>query len=306
MKKKEMTPPQVDAGRLNAGQLGLIRSLVGPVEPQQLAFVDCFTGNRGAAFIPAAGQCRYALTDRHTHPAYSFVLCTAGPLSVDGTAYPAEPEDPLLLVYSPDVPHREDPLEDFVRYTALFLDRGLFESVWSGLCGDRIPSWNSFVLRPGVSLVEAFRIYLAECAGGAPGQQQAAAALEEWLACRLVRLLAGFGEQDLPGCGRAGIERVLELLHTRYGEQWQIEPLAAAAYLSPSQFSREFRRATGRTPHRYLKELRLEKARKQLLSGELSVTEIALRCGFSSSAHFSASFREHFGCAPSQYCTKPR
>lgn len=74
--------------------------------------------------------------------------------------------------------------------------------------------------------------------------------------------------------------------------------LAARIGLSDRQLQRHFRTAHGMgVAQRYL-HLRLERAHKYVQQTELSVTEIALACGFGSIEHFSRSYRRAFGVAP--------
>lgn len=74
--------------------------------------------------------------------------------------------------------------------------------------------------------------------------------------------------------------------------------LAADAGMSPRQLERLFSRYLGRSPKRYYMELRLERARNLLLQTEMGVMEIALACGFTSTAHFSKCYRATYGCTP--------
>lgn len=80
-----------------------------------------------------------------------------------------------------------------------------------------------------------------------------------------------------------------------------LEQLAAEAGLSVYHFARMFKQSTGQAPHQYLMQRRLQHAMTLIRQGTLSLTEIALRCGFSSASHFSNRFRAHFGVAPSQH-----
>jgi AraC family transcriptional regulator len=77
--------------------------------------------------------------------------------------------------------------------------------------------------------------------------------------------------------------------------------LAAETGYSRAHFLRTFRAATGQTPHRYLMELRLEKARTLLAGGAMALIDIAAECGFSSHAHLTTAFRSRFGMSPSAY-----
>lgn len=77
--------------------------------------------------------------------------------------------------------------------------------------------------------------------------------------------------------------------------------IAKAAGLSPTYLSRKFRQATGTGVHEYLTFLRLKEAALELLSTDSSVTEIALRCGFSDGNYFKDVFKKRYGVTPTGY-----
>ncbi|WP_347266531.1 GlxA family transcriptional regulator [Paracoccus sp. (in: a-proteobacteria)] len=74
--------------------------------------------------------------------------------------------------------------------------------------------------------------------------------------------------------------------------------LAAEAGMSPRQLERLFARYLGCSPKRYYMEIRLERARNLLAQTRMGVMEIALACGFASSAHFSKCYRAAYGSTP--------
>ena len=74
--------------------------------------------------------------------------------------------------------------------------------------------------------------------------------------------------------------------------------LAARVGLSDRQLQRHFRAAGGTSVAQFYLRLRLERAHKYVQQTEMSVTEIALACGFGSIEHFSRSYRRAFGVAP--------
>jgi AraC family transcriptional regulator len=57
----------------------------------------------------------------------------------------------------------------------------------------------------------------------------------------------------------------------------------------------------GMTPHRYLIDQRLERAKEMLRRDRGHVADIALETGFKSSGHFSRAFRRHVGASPSDW-----
>ena len=97
------------------------------------------------------------------------------------------------------------------------------------------------------------------------------------------------------------LDRVRDFIETNLGEDLTIGALANEACLSPSHFARAFKAATGVTPHRYLTNRRLEKARSWISEGRLPLAEIAFRCGFSSQASFTKWFKRLAGATPGEY-----
>lgn len=95
--------------------------------------------------------------------------------------------------------------------------------------------------------------------------------------------------------------RVIEYLLQNMSSEIRLARLAELAGVSVDHFVRAFRGATGTTPHRYLLELRLNRARDLLGQGSAPVAQVAQECGFSGPAHFSAAFHARFGLTPSQY-----
>ncbi len=97
--------------------------------------------------------------------------------------------------------------------------------------------------------------------------------------------------------------RVLAVLNDvaqRPQREWTSTSMAEQAGLGLTAFTEWCRRATGRSPRWYLLEQRLARARDRL-AGRASVTEAALDAGFSSSQHFSATFRKLHGETPTAY-----
>lgn len=95
--------------------------------------------------------------------------------------------------------------------------------------------------------------------------------------------------------------RARDLADRRYADPLTVDDLARAAGLSPAHFSREFRRAFGEPPHRYLLTRRLERAAALLRDTDRPVTEICFAVGLSSVGSFTTSFRRVHGMTPTAY-----
>src|SRR6266480_6812957 len=97
--------------------------------------------------------------------------------------------------------------------------------------------------------------------------------------------------------------RARDLADARYAEPLTVADMARAAGLSPAHFSREFRRAFGEPPHKYLLTRRLERAAALLRHTDRSVADICLAVGLRSVGSFTTSFRRVYGLSPTQYRT---
>src|SRR5215471_3725221 len=97
------------------------------------------------------------------------------------------------------------------------------------------------------------------------------------------------------------IDRVIDYLRDNLDRQIKLEELARVACFSEFHFHRIFGAISGETLNNFTNRLRLEKAARLLRYSDQSVTDIALDCGFSSSATFSRAFRSGYDTSPSQF-----
>ena len=80
-----------------------------------------------------------------------------------------------------------------------------------------------------------------------------------------------------------------------------LQELAAVAGYSPAHFLRLFRRAFGQTPHQFVLDLRIERAKRLLRADGQSLAEIAGSCGFADQSHFGSAFARRAGMPPGRY-----
>src|SRR5215467_10269982 len=97
------------------------------------------------------------------------------------------------------------------------------------------------------------------------------------------------------------IDRVIDYLRGNLDRQVKLEELAKVACFSEFHFHRIFGAVSGETLNNFTNRLRLEKAARLLRYSSQSLTDIALACGFSSSATFSRAFRSGYDTSPSQF-----
>src|SRR6266446_2017321 len=97
------------------------------------------------------------------------------------------------------------------------------------------------------------------------------------------------------------LRRVREFIEAHLEENIGVQVLASTAGLSMCHFARAFKRSEGVTPHNYLVQRRVRRAKDLLAATDLPLSEIALASGFSDQSHCARRFREHVGVTPSSY-----
>lgn len=97
------------------------------------------------------------------------------------------------------------------------------------------------------------------------------------------------------------IEHVLSTARQRLDEQLTLDDLAKMAMFSKFHFARMFRRVTGVSPRRFLYALRMQEAKRLLVTSSLSVTAISFQVGYHSVGTFTSRFKASVGVPPTVY-----
>jgi AraC family transcriptional regulator len=145
---------------------------------------------------------------------------------------------------------------------------------------------------------------LAEVGGEAPGARLYAESLANVLAVHVLRNYTAAGGEPRGfrgGLSGRRLRRVLSYIAENHGGELTLEDLASEAAMSTFHFAREFKRATGTTPHQHLLKFRVERAKELLAGSQLPLAEVGLRTGFSHQSHFSRLFRRYTGTTPQTY-----
>lgn len=87
-------------------------------------------------------------------------------------------------------------------------------------------------------------------------------------------------------------------LERNFHEDVKLETLAEDVGMSPRNFSRRFKLATGDSPSHYLQRVRMDAAKDLLRSSSMTVAEVAYKVGYSDVSYFSRMFNRHEGCLP--------
>ncbi len=135
-----------------------------------------------------------------------------------------------------------------------------------------------------------------------PGDRAALAPLiKREILWRLVTGQHGTAVRQL-GLAESGLHHIagaVRWIRDHYDEPFRVADLARMSGMSPSAFYRSFHIATGQSPIRFQKLIRLQKARILLMSDGRDITAVAHRVGYDSPSQFSREYRRMYGISPS-------
>lgn len=100
------------------------------------------------------------------------------------------------------------------------------------------------------------------------------------------------------------VSKCICYIHDHILENITIEQLSAVSYVSPSHLTRTFRQRTGYSPLAYIRNCRLNIARRELIFTRDNIEEIAMRAGFHDPKYFSRFFKAETGMTPREFRAK--
>ncbi|WP_414873761.1 helix-turn-helix transcriptional regulator [Pseudomonas sp. IT-196MI5] len=161
-----------------------------------------------------------------------------------------------------------------------------------GLVGDR--AFNNRIDRQATALAWRMRTALLH-----------ASVEDDWEAWALALSARATNGEALPSPAHGSITgyrmRLLdEFIDAGLDGPLSVPAMAGLLGLSEGYFMRAFKNATGKSPHAYLIDRRLARARALMRDSTATLTEIAYACGFNSQAHMATTFKQRLGVSPAQ------
>jgi AraC-like DNA-binding protein len=171
---------------------------------------------------------------------------------------------------------------------------------------EKLPGSHLERLVPDLVFQDSSIQFAARCIGSEIKHRDPAGALmvESQAASIIAQLLRRYGnprELSKGGLAPTVLKRAVERIEESLERSISLTELAKEADLSVAHFCRAFRQSTGWPPHAFLSRRRLERATELLRSSDMSITEIALACGYSSGSHLSTAFHREIGTPPKLY-----
>ena len=231
---------------------------------------------------------------RHVHTHARFVLILEGALTEIRGEEVHTYGSSTLLFRRPDEPHAY--LVSKGGATCLVVD---VEAAWIERAREHAPVLaESIAFRGGFILHLAHRLYgefrLRDEVSRLAIESIALGVLAE--ASRRVARSAGDGVRAVP----AWLQQARALVDRRFAEPLPLAAVAAHVGVHPVHLARTFRRIYQTTFASYVRQVRIEFARREL-TGPAALSDIAVAAGFCDQSHFSRSFKQYTGLTPAEY-----
>lgn len=280
--------------------IDLIKKLVGEsVSEDDLKYVDCYVHNNLGLFIPSVGSCQYAIRPKHTHPAYMFIIVFSEHPSNIQIDFNLREDHYFATALSPDIPHEERD-DIFTHYYCIMIDKEYFDSQYS-MYSDKIPDFNWKTFAICHDILKALNTFAFEYSKNMKNSHITLDAQSTIITHWLIRSIMGETYDMGAISSNYAVARAEHYIEEHFNQTITVSQLAELGNMSLSSFNRVFKKETRQTPKEYIIDIRIEKSKKLLRRNEIPITEVAFRCGFSSSSHFSHSFNQKYNMTPSEY-----
>ena len=246
----------------------------------------------------------------HWHREFQFCLVTAGTVEfyVQGQQLPLKPGQGLFI--NSNILHMARPLCPDAAYCCVDVLPALLGSFPGSILDTALVTPlsmdSSLPFLPltggedgsqrGLQLLRQVRQVYEEAP---PGYQLAATGLLMAL-LQVVLALGSGGSAPVPE-DFSQLRSVLAFIHGHFSEKLPLAQCAALANLSPSEFSRRFKRTMHCTLTDYIRQVRIQHSAALLLDPARSISQIAYECGFSTTSYFISQFRQATGLTPLRY-----
>lgn len=201
-------------------------------------------------------------------------------------------------VTSPEVMHIDE--AKWQQYYCILIEKDYFEQEYKKYSSS-VPFFNEtsfLVCQDILKFLNMFAFeYSKEMANSEITLDAQATLLTHWM----IRSILGESYDMRCVASNYEIAQAEQYIERHFGESLTVEGLAQLVHMSTSTFNRRFKKEKGISPLEYIIEVRIQKAKKLLRRKEVPIVEVALRCGFGSSAYFATSFHKLTKLTPSEY-----
>lgn len=265
--------------------------LVGDIGDFDISLYDCYVRKQFGIFIPIFENAEKQ-PGNHKHPAYEIVI--------DFDKGSDKPRHYWAKITSPNVVHNRD---QSIHSYFLFIEKAYFEKRFLMYAED-VPVFKGKEFEFCSDILKALNTFVFEYSKSMMNSDITLEAQTEIITHWLIRSIFGELLDMRAVSSEYSLARAQHYMEQHYMEHITVETLANLGYMSKTSFNRHFKKELGITPIEYLIEVRIKMAKLMLKRKDNQMTDIAMKCGFGSGAHFSSCFQRYVGLTPSEYRDK--
>ncbi|HOR87057.1 MAG TPA: helix-turn-helix transcriptional regulator [Bacillota bacterium] len=240
----------------------------------------------------------------HAHDGYEFIMpITDMPyICIDGKLVSC-PKHKFLPI-NPWQSHGVAQKMEKIRFADVVIDRIYMEEIYYSLCGKKLNRLKNKAVDLDFEIKNILKKFIDEAKSAGLGRDMVLQSLCCQFSIEVIRKVCNDNAEDNPkvdDINKKKVEKVAGYMNDCYSKDCSLDCLAEMAGMSKYHLIRFFRQIMGKSPYDYLIDIRIEKAKKLLMNRDISVADIAAKCGFNHASHFSYVFRKRIGISPGRF-----
>lgn len=244
------------------------------------------------------------ITDQHSHDNFEFIipLSHSPKLLVENRNFRLPRRN--IFPCNPGQNHGPAEVISQHRIIALQMTVQKLNEIASFLFGKRNVEFKNISVPMDLHLEKLIEMFIYESQNKQAGHKFILEHLSSLIGTAILRTLRSnlyLQEKHFNDVSKKEIDRALDYLHANLNQDFSLTVLADIVGLSKYHFIRVFKKETGKTPHHYYIDIKIEKAIGLIKTQKYSITEICYMCGFKDHSHFSRVFRNKTGRTPSRF-----
>ena len=206
----------------------------------------------------------------------------------------------VSIISSPHTKLSEELSND---YYIVLIKKDFFEKVYAMYdeVEEGIPHYKNTYVEICSDILKYLNMFAFESSKSMPNSEVTIGAHTTLIGHWIIRSILGESVDMRAISSDYSVARAQHYIEQHYSEKITVELLAGLTYISSSSLSHKFKSEMGVSPIDYLLEVRLQKAQNMMRRKNVSLTDVAESCGFSSLSHFSKYFTSKMGMTPTEY-----
>ncbi len=192
---------------------------------------------------------------------------------------------------------------EYGKYLHIAIKKVFFQKISAEITGEKAFAFKRVQGRYSTQLLDLIGNFQQELMNYGEAYPQMLLSLSTQIVFQLIRDMSADYRKVSEKTGKDNpyINEAIRLMQQYYVTNISISDISNLIYLSPCHFKHVFKECTGQTPHRFLMDIRLKKAKELLEGSGDTIEDIAGQCGFVNPGHFAVAFKRSTKLSPSEY-----